>query len=76
VLPGTVCDNDGYLAVEGDRCPVCRRELRRTPDVVDELVQAVIDEGGSVEHVAADTPLREHVTAATLRFRPPPHPAV
>jgi hypothetical protein len=76
VLPGAVCDNDGYLAVEGDRCPVCGRVLRRTPDVVDELVQAVIDEGGSVEHVAAETPLREHVTAATLRFPLPPHPAV
>lgn len=51
------------------------RELRRTPDVVDELVQAVIDEGGSVEHVAAETPVREHVAAATLRF-PLPHPVV
>lgn len=76
VLPGAVCDHDGYLGVEEDRCPVCGRELRRTPDVVDELVQAVIDQGGSVEHVAAETPLRVQVTAATLRFRPPPHPAV
>ncbi|GAA1240831.1 hypothetical protein GCM10009609_00540 [Pseudonocardia aurantiaca] len=28
----------------------------------------------SLEHVAAGTPLREHVTAATLRFPLPPHP--
>jgi peptide chain release factor subunit 1 len=75
VQPGVVCDTDGYLAVEGEQCPVCGRELRPTPDVVDELVQAVIDEGGGVEHVAADTPLREHVTAATLRFPLPARPA-
>jgi hypothetical protein len=74
VLPGAVCDVDGYLTVDGEQCPVCGRTLRRTPDVLDELVQAVIDEGGGVEHVAADTPLREHVTAATLRFLLPPHP--
>jgi peptide chain release factor subunit 1 len=72
VLPGAVCDDDGYLAAEGGRCPICGRELRRSPDVVDELVQAVIDHGGSVEHVAAQTPLHEHVTAATLRFPLPP----
>jgi hypothetical protein len=75
VQPGLVCDTDGYLAVEGERCPVCGRELRRTPDVIDELVQAVIDEGGGVEHVEADTPLREHVTAASLRFPLPARPA-
>jgi hypothetical protein len=49
--------------------------LRRTPDVLDELVQAVVDDGGGVEHVAADTPLRDHLTAASLRFPLPPHPA-
>ena len=72
---GAVCDTDGYLTVSGVQCPICGRALRRTPDVLDELVQSVIDEGGGVEHVTADTALREHVTAATLRFPLPPHPA-
>jgi peptide chain release factor subunit 1 len=71
---GAVCDADGYLTLEGERCPICGRALRRTPDVLDELVQSVIDEGGGVEHVTADTALREHDTAATLRFPLPPHP--
>lgn len=71
---GAVCEADGYLTVDGEKCPICGRALRRTPDVIDELVQSVIDEGGGVEHVAADTALREHVTAATLRFPLPPHP--
>jgi len=43
--------------------------------VLVELVQSVIDEGGGVEHVTTDTALREYVTAATLRFSLPPHPA-
>jgi peptide subunit release factor 1 (eRF1) len=72
---GAVCDVDGYLTVEGGQCPICGRVLRRVPDVLDELVQSVIDEGGGVEHVTTDTALREHVTAATLRFPLPPHPA-
>ena len=42
--------------------------------MVDELVQFVMDEGGSVEHVSADTVLKEHAVAATLRFHLPPLP--
>jgi peptide chain release factor subunit 1 len=72
---GVVCDVDGYLTVEGGQCPICGRALRRVPDVLDELAQSVIDDGGGVEHVTTDTALREHVTAATLRFPLPPHPA-
>ena len=33
-----------------------------------DLVQVVMDEGGSVEHVFADTVLKEHLAAASLRF--------
>jgi peptide chain release factor subunit 1 len=75
VRPGLVCDEDGYLAADGELCPLCGRALRRTPDILDELVQAVIDDGGGVEHVAADTPLRDHITTASLRFQLPPNPA-
>jgi peptide chain release factor subunit 1 len=42
--------------------------------VIDELVEAVIDEGGSIQHVRADTELRAHLTAAWLRFALPPEP--
>jgi peptide chain release factor subunit 1 len=73
--PGVVCADDGWMATAGDRCPICGHPLRRTPDVIDELVQAVIDEGGSVEHVVAETRLRDHLCAATLRFPLPPLPA-
>jgi peptide subunit release factor 1 (eRF1) len=69
---GVVCDDSGWLALAGDTCPLCGKATRHTPDVIDELVQAVIDEGGSIEHVEADTPLKEQALAAALRFPLPP----
>ncbi|MCP2242425.1 baeRF10 domain-containing protein [Lentzea aerocolonigenes] len=74
MTPGVVCDENHWLATEGADCPLCGRKLRRTPDVLDELVETVVNEAGSVEHVRVDTPLREHVVAAHLRFPLPPLP--
>ncbi|WP_248958615.1 baeRF10 domain-containing protein [Sphaerisporangium perillae] len=72
--PGVVCDESGWLGTSGDACPLCGKATRRTPDVIDELADAVIEEGGSVEHVLADTELKEHIVAASLRFPLPPPP--
>ncbi|HEY2652230.1 MAG TPA: hypothetical protein VGI50_09940, partial [Solirubrobacteraceae bacterium] len=74
VASGVVCDASGWFATSGDACPVCGGPTRRTPDVIDELVEAVIDEGGSIHHVRADTELHEQLTAAWLRFAVPPIP--
>jgi peptide chain release factor subunit 1 len=74
VASGVVCDASGWFATSGDVCPLCGGPTRRTPDVIDELVEAVIDEGGSIHHVRADTELREQLTAAWLRFALPPVP--
>jgi peptide chain release factor subunit 1 len=74
VVPGVACGNCGWLGLAGQTCPVCSGHLRETPDVLDELVQAVIDESGTVEHVVADTPLTEQVAIASLRFPVPPEP--
>jgi peptide chain release factor subunit 1 len=74
VAPGVICDQDRWLAPAGETCPVCGRPVRRAPDIVDELVQVVIDEGGSIEHVCADTALKEFSVAAFLRFALPPEP--
>jgi peptide chain release factor subunit 1 len=71
---GVVCDESGWLAESGDSCKICGRTTRPTVDVIDELAQAVIDTSGTVEHVAADTPLKEDVAAAHLRF-PLPSPS-
>jgi len=74
VAPGVVCDQSGWLARSGEACRLCGRPTRRTPDVIDELVEAVIDAGGSIGHVKADTALKEHEVAASLRFPLPPQP--
>jgi peptide chain release factor subunit 1 len=74
VSPGVVCDRSRWFATAAERCPLCEGELRSTPDVIDELVEAVIDEGGSINHVRADTELRERVAAAVIRFALPPAP--
>jgi peptide chain release factor subunit 1 len=73
--PGVVCDESGWLALAGDTCPMSGQPTRPVPDVIDDLVQAVIDEGGSIQHIRADTPLREHRLAAALRFPLPPENA-
>ncbi len=72
IAPGVVCDASGWLGTTEERCPFCGGPTRRTPDVIGELVEAVIDEGGSIRHVRADTDLRERLTAARLRFALPP----
>ena len=74
VAPGVICDNDRWLALSRDTCPLCGRPVRRAPDIVDELVQVVMNESGSIEHVSADTVLKQHLTAASLRFPLPPKP--
>jgi peptide subunit release factor 1 (eRF1) len=72
--PGVVCEQSGWLGEAGDTCPICGEPTRKSEDVIDELAQAVIDAGGTVEHVFADTPLTEHLVAADLRFPLPPRP--
>ncbi len=73
--PGVVCDKSRWLALEGGTCPLCGQPTRSTPDVIDELAEAVIAEGGQVRHVGDASQLRGHEVAARLRFRLPPAPA-
>jgi Bacterial archaeo-eukaryotic release factor family 10 len=70
--PGVVCDDSGWLALAGDTCPFCGKPTRSTPDVIEELVVAVIDEGGSVDHAGQDAKLADYTLAARLRFPLPP----
>lgn len=67
VAPGVVCDRCGWLGVDRERCLLCDTETRSTTDVIDELTEITIDEGGLVEHVFAHTPLETHKLGALLR---------
>jgi len=73
--PGVVCDQSGWLALTGQVCPLCGNPTRRIPDVIEELAEAVIAEGGSVRHIRSDDRLDGPEVAAYLRF-PLPAPAL
>lgn len=73
--PGVFCEESRWFGLRGDTCPVCGRPTRHVADVIEELVEAVIDEGGSIHHVPADSALGDRVVAASLRFELPPEPA-
>jgi peptide chain release factor subunit 1 len=65
ILPGRACDQCGSLALTGNECRICRAAIWQVPDIVEELVGKVLDEGGQVEPVHGADP---HGLAAKLRF--------
>jgi peptide subunit release factor 1 (eRF1) len=73
--PGVVCQVCGWLGEAGEVCPVCGADPRHEDDIIDELVERVLDDGGSIEHVEAETELAAHLVAASLRFPLPPLPS-
>jgi hypothetical protein len=74
IKSGVVCDESRWFALHGETCPICGRPTRQTPDVIDELVEAVIDEGAAIHHVRAETELSDKLAASSLRFVLPPMP--
>jgi hypothetical protein len=72
---GVVCPRDGWLGESASTCPVCGTPTRHTPDVIEELTERVVDEGGSVEHVEIDTELEPQLVGAVLRFPLPSLPS-
>jgi hypothetical protein len=74
--PGVVCDQSGWLARSGEVCPLCGNPTRPTPDVIDELAQVVINEGGAIHHInSGGAGLVDHDIGADLRFPLPEPPA-
>jgi peptide chain release factor subunit 1 len=74
-VPGAVCDRCGLLSAGSSSCALCGHQMRATPDVIDDLVETVIDEGGAIEHVHGETELAEKLVAALLRFPLPAPPS-
>jgi peptide chain release factor subunit 1 len=73
--PGVVCDVCGWLGESGDTCPVSGDQLRHVPDVVDQLVQSVLRNGGEVHTLEEGSVPEGRSPAAYLRFPLPPEPA-
>lgn len=65
---GFVCDDCGWMSVTGGECQACGAEPRRVNDLVDDVIAAVIRDGGTVEGIGPDTVLDEEVVGGLLRF--------
>ena len=65
LTPGWACDQCGTLALSAGGCAVCGAATPSVPDIVEELVGKVLEEGGQIEPVR-DAGLAG--LAARLRF--------
>ncbi len=72
--PGVVCDVCGWLGEKGVTCPVSGDRLRHVPDVVDQLLQSVLRDGGRVHTLEDGVVPDARTPAAHLRFPLPPQP--
>lgn len=69
--PGVLCDSCGYLAREGDTCPVCETPLFPVDDVVGALMEAAVAAAGVVSQISVASPLDRHGVGALTRFPVP-----
>jgi peptide chain release factor subunit 1 len=72
--PGVVCDVCGWLGESGDICPISGDRLRHAPDIVDQLLQSVLRDGGEVRALEEGIGPDGRTPAAHLRFPLPPEP--
>lgn len=66
--PGVLCDSCGYLAREGDICPICEVSLFPVDDVVGALMEAAVAASGVVSQISVASPLDRHGVGALTRF--------
>ncbi len=68
--PGFRCESCDYLTARSlDACPFCGGHFESIPDAVELAVRQVMQSGGEVEFLHAETELREHESiGALLRY--------
>lgn len=66
--PGVICDACGFLAREGEICPVCASHLFEVDDVVGALMEAAVAASGVVTQISVPSPLDNHGVGALIRF--------
>ncbi len=65
---GAICDNCGFLARDGDTCPVCGDAMFDVDDVVGALMESTVAAGGAVSQITVASPLDHHGVGALTRF--------
>ena len=71
VKAGAVCDACGWLARDGAECVACGAPTRQTSDIVAELIEAALRDGGTVRQVMVASRLDAEGVGASLRFPVP-----
>ena len=66
--PGTLCEECGFLARDGETCAVCGAPVFSADDVVGALMDAVVSAGGSVHQIEVASPLDRYGVGALTRF--------
>lgn len=66
--PGVICDACGFLARDGEACPVCGEHLFAVDDVVGALMESTVSAGGMVSQIGVASPLDRHGVGALTRF--------
>jgi hypothetical protein len=65
---GVICANCSALFRSGVVCRICGGKTKLVPELIEAAVRAVVESGGSVEHMMADTRLARDLLGARLRF--------
>lgn len=66
--PGVMCHACGFLARNGDTCPVCAARLFWVDDVVGALMESVVTARGVVVQISVASPLDSHGVGVLTRF--------
>ena len=70
-IPGYVCEDCAYLALEGGICPFCRKEALPVEDVIEEAMEEVLLQRGEIKYITTDNPRLEEISriGALLRYK-------
>lgn len=66
--PGSLCNNCGFLARSGSRCPVCGSQMFDVDDIVGAAMEATVAAGGRAYQIVVSSQLDAHGVGALTRF--------
>ncbi|MDI3530401.1 MAG: peptide chain release factor subunit 1 [Candidatus Atribacteria bacterium] len=71
IQEGFVCPQCHYITLEKSDCPLCNLPSVEVEDIIDEIIEEVLLQGGEVKYIKTDNPLLEKIQriGAFLRFK-------